>query len=411
MAAYRIESDKLYDTTKMLSDVSAGLGVDMQRIILAFGQVRAANFLRGTELRQFTEAGIPMLDELAQMFTELEGRAVKAGDVFERISKRMVTFRDVEEVFKRMTSSSGVFYNMQEEQSKTLFGMISNLHDSVDLMLNDIGRSNDGIIKDMVSLTRDLVENWRGVATVLKQVGVTIAMIGLAKFVTGWRIASTAIATGSTSAALAMNGMAGSAARLRIAMSTLGKTISANPWFLLVGALASAGHALWENVEAIDASNAKYDDMSRREIAHIDQLEELQKKTEQYNAIIEDSNSSEQARNKAQLENDKILSQIKAKYPELYPLIVRQENKTIDLTKAIERQNEVLGVNIALQQKAKGNLFQEDFSENYKDALESQDALKVSLNNLKSEASQASAQLKKLLASGEISKDIANDFD
>lgn len=411
LAAYRIESDKLYDTTKMLSDVSAGLGVDMQRIILAFGQVRAANFLRGTELRQFTEAGIPMLDELAQMFTELEGRVVKAGDVFERISKRMVTFRDVEEVFKRMTSSSGVFYNMQEEQSKTLFGMISNLHDSIDLMLNDIGRSNDGIIKDMVSLTRDLVENWRGVATVLKQVGVTLAMIGLAKFVTGWRIASTAIATGSTSAALAMNGMAGSAARLRIAMSTLGKTISAHPWFLLVGVVASAGHALWEYIEAIDAANAKYDDMSRREIAHIDQLEELQKKTEQYNAIIEDGTSSEQARNKAQLENDKILSQIKAKYPELYPLIIQQKNKTIDLTKAIERQNEVLEVNIALQQKAKGNFFQEDFSENYKDALESQDALKSSLVSLQSEASQASVQLKKLLANGEISKDVANDFD
>ena len=347
LAAYRIESDKLYDTTKMLSDVSAGLGVDMQRIILAFGQVRAANFLRGTELRQFTEAGIPMLDELAEMFTELEGRAVSAGDVFERISKRMVAFRDVEEVFKRMTSEGGVFYNMQEEQSKTLFGMISNLHDSIDLMLNDIGRSNDGIIKDMVSLTRDLVENWRGVAIVLKQVGVTIAMIGLTKFATGWKIASAAITTGSASSALAMNGMAGSAARLRIAMSTLGKTISANPWYLLVGALASAGHALWEYVEAIDAANAKYDDMSRREIAHIDQLEELQKKTEQYNAIIEDSNSSEQARNKAQLENDKILRQIKAKYPELYPLIVQQENKTIDLTKAIERQNEVLEVNIA----------------------------------------------------------------
>lgn len=411
LAAYRIESDKLYDTTKMLSDVSAGLGVDMQRIILAFGQVRAANFLRGTELRQFTEAGIPMLDELAQMFTELESRAVKAGDVFERISKRMVTFRDVEEVFKRMTSESGVFYNMQEEQSKTLFGMISNLHDSIDLMLNDIGRSNDGIIKDMVSLTRDLVDNWRGVATVLKQVGVTIAMIGLAKFVTGWRIASTSIATGSTSAALAMNGMAGSAARLRIAMSTLGKTISANPWFLLVGALASAGHALWEYVEAIDASNAKYDDMSRREIAHIDQLEELQKKTEQYNAIIKDGNSSEQARNNAQLENDKILSQIKAKYPELYPLIVQQENKTIDLTKAIERQNEVLEVNIALQQRAKGGFFQEDFSENYKDALKSQDALKSSLVSLQSEASQASAKLKMLSVNGDIPKNVADNFD
>lgn len=408
LAAYRIESDKLYDTTKMLSDVSAGLGVDMQRIILAFGQVRAANFLRGTELRQFTEAGIPMLDELAQMFTELEGRVVRAGDVFERISKRMVTFRDVEEVFKRMTSSSGVFYNMQEEQSKTLFGMISNLHDSIDLMLNDIGRSNDGIIKDMVSLTRDLVENWRGVATVLKQVGVTLAMIGLAKFVTGWRIASTAIATGSTSAALAMNGMAGSAARLRIAMSTLGKTISAHPWFLLVGAIASAGHALWEYIEAFDAANAKYDDMSRREIAHIDQLEELQKKTEQYNATIEDGNSSEQARNKAQLENDKILSQIKAKYPELYPLIVKQTDGTIDLTKAIEEQNVKLIENIALQQQAKGGFFQETLDENYKESIEAFGKLENSLSNFKVVAMDAQSKLGQALHDGLISQ---GDYD
>lgn len=116
LAAYRIETNKLHDTTKRLADVSAGLGVDMQRLILAFGQVRAANFLRGTELRQFTEAGIPMLDELAKHFTELEGKAISAGDVFEMISKRMVLFEDVEAVFKKMTNEGGAFFQMQEEQ-------------------------------------------------------------------------------------------------------------------------------------------------------------------------------------------------------------------------------------------------------------------------------------------------------
>lgn len=168
LAAYRIETSMLHDTTKRLADVSAGLGVDMSRLILAYGQVRAAEYLRGTELRQFTEAGIPMLDELAKYFSELEQRAISTGDVFDMISKRLVTFNDVSAVFKRMTDDGGVFYEMQEKQSKTLFGLISNLHDSIDLMLNDIGQSNDGLMKDFVATAKSIVDNWRDVAFALK---------------------------------------------------------------------------------------------------------------------------------------------------------------------------------------------------------------------------------------------------
>lgn len=164
LAAYRIETETLHDTTKRLADVSAGLGVDMNRLILAFGQVKAANFLRGTELRQFTEAGIPMLDELAKHFTEMEGRAISAGQVFEMISKRMVSFKDVEQVFKNMTDEGGTFYKMQEEQSKTLKGMISNLYDSIDLMLNEIGKSNEGFIKGVVKALRTIVESHEEIA-------------------------------------------------------------------------------------------------------------------------------------------------------------------------------------------------------------------------------------------------------
>lgn len=193
LAAYRIETEKLHDTTRRLSDVSAGLGVDMQRIILAFGQVRAANFLRGTELRQFTEAGIPMLDELAKYFTELEGRAISAGDVFEMISKRMVSFSDVEEVFHRMTNAGGVFYKMQEEQSKTLSGLISNLHDSIDLMLNDIGKSNDGVLKGSINTMRQFVDNWREVAYTLEKVVIAYSLykIANAAFILGSKNAAT----------------------------------------------------------------------------------------------------------------------------------------------------------------------------------------------------------------------------
>ena len=160
LAAYRIETEDLHDTTKRLADVSAGLGVDMNRLILAYGQVRAANYLRGTELRQFTEAGIPMLDELAKHFSELEGRAISAGDVFAMISRRMVSFQDVAKVFEKMTSEGGTFFEMQEEQSKTLKGMISNLSDSIDLMLNEIGKSEEGFMKGTINALKNMVESY-----------------------------------------------------------------------------------------------------------------------------------------------------------------------------------------------------------------------------------------------------------
>lgn len=168
LAAYRIETEKLFDTTKMLADVSAGLGVDMSRLILAYGQVKAANYLRGTELRQFSEAGINILGELANEFTKVEGKVVSVGDVFERVSKRMVKFSDVEKVFKRITSEGGIFYNMQEIQAESLAGQMSNLRDSIDIMMNDIGKANDTTIKDNVALVRSMVENWREVVASIK---------------------------------------------------------------------------------------------------------------------------------------------------------------------------------------------------------------------------------------------------
>lgn len=176
LAAYRIESDKLFETNKMLADVSAGLGVDMQRLILAFGQVKSASFLRGTELRQFTEAGIPMLEELSKYFSEIYGKSVSVAEVFDMISKRMVTFTDVEKVFQRMTGAGGVFFNMQEELSQTTAGLISNLQDSIDLMFNDMGKKNQGIINGVIKAARGLVDNWEVIGVVMKGTLVTLLL-------------------------------------------------------------------------------------------------------------------------------------------------------------------------------------------------------------------------------------------
>lgn len=168
LAAYRIETEKLFDTTKRLADISAGLGVDMQRLILAYGQVKAANFLRASEIRQFTEAGVNVLGELSKYFTEIEGRAVSTAQVMERVTKRMVRFEDVEAIFKRMTDEGGQFFEMQEVQADTVKGQINKLHDAYDQMLNTIGKANQGTLKNMISALNRIIRNWDKVVARLK---------------------------------------------------------------------------------------------------------------------------------------------------------------------------------------------------------------------------------------------------
>ena len=170
LSAYRIETEKLFDTTKMLADISAGLGVDMGRLILAYGQVRSASVLRGQELRQFTEAGIPIIAELANEFGKLENRVVKTGEVFEKISRREVPFAMVDKIFKKMTSEGGTFFEMQAIQAETLKGKWSNLLDAYDVMLNNIGKNNEDSIKAGVEGARALTENYRAVIFTMKVV-------------------------------------------------------------------------------------------------------------------------------------------------------------------------------------------------------------------------------------------------
>lgn len=168
MAAYGVEADKLVGVTKQLADVSAGLGVEMGRLILAYGQVKTANYLRATEVRQFTEAGLNITQELANYFTELNGKMVTAGEVTEMITKRMVKFEDVAEVFNRVTGAGGMFYEMQEKQSEGLQGQIQRIGDAYSIMLNDIGKSNQGTIAGVLSTIRELIQNWRVVAYQIK---------------------------------------------------------------------------------------------------------------------------------------------------------------------------------------------------------------------------------------------------
>lgn len=184
LAAYRIENDKLFDVTMKLADVSAGLGVDMNRLILAYGQVRAASVLRGQELRQFTEAGIPLVEKLAEKFRELGRDGTTTADVFELISKRAVPFSMIESIFDDMTKAGGEFYKMQEKQSETLKGQWMKLKDSVTIMYDEIGNTATvhNAMTSFINSANNLAKSWRSVANWAKTlIGVIVAYNVVAK--------------------------------------------------------------------------------------------------------------------------------------------------------------------------------------------------------------------------------------
>lgn len=177
LAAFQIPVNELYGTMKSLADVSAGLGVDMGRIILAYGQIRSAGVLRGQELRQLTEAGIPALDSLRKKLEEVRGVAQTTDDVFNAISTRQIPFEYIREMFTTMTEDGGMFYKMQEIQAASLKGMVSNLADSYKIMMNDIGEANDSVLKGIVGSITDAMNNWRYFSKAIEGVAVGYAAL------------------------------------------------------------------------------------------------------------------------------------------------------------------------------------------------------------------------------------------
>lgn len=168
LSAYSIPYNELYDTMKRLADISAGVGVDMGRIILAYGQIKAAKLLKGTELRQLTEANIPMVDKLAERFSKLEGRIVSAGEVLDMISKKKVTFEDVKDVLWELTDDGGMFNNMQEVLSESVKSKWKNLADAIDIMLGDIAESTGSTLKWTAESLTTLAQNWKEVVPAIE---------------------------------------------------------------------------------------------------------------------------------------------------------------------------------------------------------------------------------------------------
>lgn len=331
LAAYRIETEDLFDTTKRLADVSAGLGVDMQRLILAYGQVRAASVLRGQEVRQFTEAGIPLIEELADKMTLLEGKTVSTAEVFDRISKRMVSFEMVKEIFEDLTDVGGIFYNMQEIQSETLYGKVQNLSDAFDLMFNQIGEANDGVLKTSVDILWALADNWEKVAAVIKPVIAAYATYK-AFVIGGWMLQQIKYLTTNITLTRLFTRELGLATAAQQAFNTASK---ANIYGALAAAVIGVVTALGEltdKTSALDESLKKLEFSSKR---YLDSTKGLDKAIDRYEQLSKKTNLTE----KEQQRLNAITQELAKQIPNATQAIDKQ-------TSAIHNQGRALSLNI-----------------------------------------------------------------
>ena len=266
LAAFNIGKDNLLETTKMLGDVASGVGVSMDRLILAYGHVKSSGFLRGIQLRSFSQNGVPILDELAKMFTELEGRAVSLGEVFDKMTRREIPFEMVEQAFKNMTSEGGKFYQMQEVLSKTLAGQMNILKGRWENLMYAVGQSQEGVLKGAVSSISNLIANYDEAGRLLKQIIVTFGiykatMLGVE---------------------LATNTLTLSNHRLLLSLANIGKWIVSNPYAILAAGIAAVtlvalrlGNEMDDIskiTKALDDATTRYNNSLDSEIGELDAL-------------------------------------------------------------------------------------------------------------------------------------------
>lgn len=199
LAAFGIQTKDLYGTMKALSDIGAGLSVDVQRLILAYGHTKSYGYLSGIQNRQFETAGIDLVGALADRYNRLADAEEKAGraaehvtrkDVFKKISKKEVGFEDVNAVIMGLDQPGGRFYNMQERQFETLGGKLRNLRNNYNIMMSEMGSASGGLLKGTVNALNELTGNWEKYGKIIASILIPIGAMRLAQMTLGTAIGS-----------------------------------------------------------------------------------------------------------------------------------------------------------------------------------------------------------------------------
>ena len=164
MLAYGSTVDNVVDELVMLGNVASGVGAPLGDIAYLYGTLRTQGRAFTVDIRQFAGRGIPIYEELAKVL------GVTKDEVSGLVTEGKVGFAEVEKAFQNMTSSSGIYYNLMQEQSKSLTGMISNLGDAWDNVLNDFGKSNQDLFAGAIQGATYFVEHMDDVLRIVKAI-------------------------------------------------------------------------------------------------------------------------------------------------------------------------------------------------------------------------------------------------
>lgn len=176
LTAYNFQANEVVNTTRRLADLSAALGVPMERLTYNLGQIRAQTVLTARDARDFANAGLPIVKSLADHFSELEGRVVSTGDVYDRMSKKAVSYNDVMAVLNKMTDEGGKFFDFQAKQAENLRVQLANLTLAWNNMLNAVGKENQGMLTLPITALKSLFQNWKELSHVITEVVIALGL-------------------------------------------------------------------------------------------------------------------------------------------------------------------------------------------------------------------------------------------
>lgn len=368
LAAYNFEAEELVDVSRRMADISAALGVPMERLTYNLGQIRAQTVLTARDARDFANAGLSITSELAKMYTEQEQRIVSVGDVMDRMSNKMVSFTDVMKVLNRYTDEGGMFYDFQAKQAETLAGQLSNLTDAYDFMLNEIGKENQGMLTGSISLVRSLFENWRSVANILTVVATALGV---------YKTAQIAVATVQLAAnmnlrkyseylVIARKALTDKAAATKLAEAStqnLNKTLLAvakNPYAVIIAGLAALGVAIYQAYTNATKFRKELESITAGGLINAQQM------TSDFDALVKKLNESE----KGSRNFSDALKEINNTYGSYLPNMLTEINYASELAK---NYNKVVD---AIYNKAKSQALEksyqvitEKYSEQQQDAI------------------------------------------
>ena len=326
LLAFQVPAEEVTETLRRMGDVAAGLGVPMGQLIHVYGQVKAQGKLMTNDLYQFMNAGIPIIAELSKVVGKSET------EIKDMVSAGKIGFPEVQAVIKNMTNEGGLFFNLMAEQSKSLGGQISNLGDSFDQMLNDIGKASEGYISGAIQGVTFLVENYKTLGKVIAGLIVTYGAYRTAVLVNialtkGWAVAAKEDAIAKGIQTVATNAAT-------IATKALNAAMKANPYVLVATAvvgLVSAVVLFNKEMTVAEKAQKAYNEEQER------QKGVLQKEREEYEQlldVVKDENQSKGKRIEA-------FQKLQSLYPDIFSKYKTEEELIKNISKALKELNGV----------------------------------------------------------------------